>query len=197
MKIIYLICNNLLTNNITYDLDLDIEKKKEVRPLSSDGVKASIKLSIGEVEHIFSSTYASCIETAKYIAEKKDLDIFVINNLNDCKVGDLKNQSIKTLAYFQEKNLDYKQDGGESINECAFRINSVIEKIKQYDGDSVVFLPRRALFSYLTKYTEHGLNLDDRLVLLKDDEVIMESTSDDLEIFKLIIDGNKTDIVKF
>ncbi len=193
---IYLISNNLLSNNVAFDLDFDIERKKEVRPLSSAGVKASVKINIGKIEKIYSSTYVSSIETAKYLAEKKDLNVFITEELNDCLVGNLKNQSIKMLSFFQEHDFDFKQPGGESLNECQKRINKVIEKIRFSEDDAAIFLPRRALLSYLIKYTAHGFNLDDRLVLLNNDEVIMENTEDDIEIFKLVFDGEDVEIFK-
>ncbi len=194
MKTLYLINNNLLSNNVSFDRDLNIERKKEVRPLSSDGVKLALKINIGEIDNIYSSSYTSCVETAKFVAEKKNKNVFITEDLNDCLVGDLKNQSLKMLSFFQEHDYDFKQPGGESLNQCQNRISKAIEKIKDNCDSAAVFLPRRALFSYLIKYTTQGFNLDDRLVLTFNDEVLMENTEEDIEVFKVIFDGDEVEI---
>ncbi len=191
---LYLITNNLLSNNVSFDRDLNIERKKEIRPLSSEGVKASLKINLGEIENIYSSSYTSCIETAKYVCEKKNKNVFITEDLNDCMVGDLKNQSIKMLSFFQEHDYDFKQPGGESLNECQNRISKSIDKIRENCDSAAVFLPRRALLSYLLKYTNQGFNLDDRLVLTFNDEVLMENTEEDIEMFKIIFDGDDIEI---
>ncbi len=186
---VYFVSNNLLANNVKFDFGVDIEDKKLLRPLSSEGVKLAVKLQFNDVTNIYSSNYISCIEGAKYLSEKKNIDVHITDKLVDCKVGDLKNQSIKMLSFFQEHDFDFKQPGGESLNECAKRIGKFVEKLRINDENAVVFLPRRALFSYMIPFTDHGFNLDDRLVLLKDDVVFMENTEEDIEIFKFDYDN--------
>ncbi len=191
---IYLICNNLLSNNIIFDRDLDLEKKKEIRPLSIDGVKKSVKIKLKNVSAIYSSTYVSCLETAKYLSEKNNVDILITDEFNDCKVGDLKRQSIKMLSYMQEHDFNFKQPGGETLNECCLRIDRSIEKVKRKKVTSAVFIPRRAMLAYLLKYTKQDFNLDERLVLFQGDNVIMENTEDDIEIIKLDFVGEDVKI---
>ncbi len=183
--IVYLISNNLLADNIEYDKDLGLEAKKKIRPLSIEGVKASLKIDINEITSIYSSSYVSSIETARSFSSKKNIDMFITSDLNDCKAGDLKKQSIKMLSFFQEHDFDFKQPGGESINECQNRIRKTIKLIEKFSDSAAIFLPRRAMFCYLTKYTDYGFNLEDRMVLLKNDKVIMESNPEDIEIYRL------------
>ncbi len=186
---IYFISNNLLSNNVKFDNGVDIEEKKLLRPLSSEGVKLAVKLNLNDVDSIYTSNYVSCIEGAKYLSEKKNIDVHITDKLVDCKVGDLKNQSIKMLSFFQEHDFDFKQPGGESLKECHERISKFIEKIRMRDENAAIFLPRRALFSFMTPFTDHGFNLEDRLVLLHDDVVFMENTEEDIEIFKFDFDN--------
>ncbi len=183
----YLISNNLLSDNIIFESDMDIETRKVLRPLSYEGVKNSVKLKFDEIECIYSSTYSSCIESAKYLSEKKKIDININSKLDDLKIGET-NKTLKTISFFQEKNFDFKNNGGESLNECADRIESFINE--EVPENSVVFLPRRALFSYVLKHSAYGYNLDERLVLSIDDEVVMEFVEDDMEIFKVSDDEN-------
>ncbi len=192
--ILYLVSNNTLSNHVTYGKDVSIERKMELRPLSTDGVKSAVKLEIKYISNIYSSTQFSCIESAKYLAEKNDLDVRFLEDLYDCKVGDLKNQSIKTLSFFQEQDFDYKMDGGESLNECGNRVNDLLSRIIDSNENAAVFLPRRALMCFLLKYTNHGFNLDDRLVLLDNEEVILESNESGMDVIKMIFSDTGVEI---
>ncbi|MFI3260368.1 MAG: histidine phosphatase family protein [bacterium] len=192
---IYLICNNLLSKNTSFDKNMDIEKKKMLRSLSIKGVELSKKIDI-ETTAVYSSTYISTIETAKYISEKNDIDIILNESLNDCVIGDLKNKTLKTLSYFQEKDFDYKLESGESLNECSSRIEYVIDNIRENEENAVVFLPRRALFSYISKFCEKDYNLDERIVLAYKEKIMLDENEDDIEIFKLTFEEEEVIIEK-
>ncbi len=191
---IYLIANNLLFSNLIFDENFTMEEKMAIRPLNTMGRKNKEILNLKNISRIYSANQVSCIENATYLAEKENIEVLITNKLNDCKVGNLKNQSIKMLSYFQEHDFNFKQPGGESLNECSARIARMINYIGKTNEDTAVFLPRRAILSYLLKHTKQGFNLDDRLVLLNDDEVLMENTEEDMEIFELINEHNKIKI---
>lgn len=192
---LYLICNNMLSGNICFDLAMDIEKKKSLRPLSISGAKCASEIKVN-VNTVYTSFYLSSIETAKYISERNNVDMYLDKNLNDCKIGELQKQSLKMLSFFQEKDFDYKLEGGESLNECGKRIEKVINKIRENEEDAAICLPRRALFSYIAMHSTHGFNLEERLVLTNEDDILMESTEDTIEIFALEFDGNNVLIEK-
>ncbi len=192
----YLICNNMLSNNINFINEMSIEEKKMLRPLSSEGLSLSRKIILENINKIYSSEDIASIETANIIGEKNLLNVNLVNNLFDCKVGNLKKQSLKMLSYFQEHDFNYKLESGESLNECSVRVENEIKKILKFDENIVVVLPRRALFSYLLKLTTNDFNLDERLVLTNDDDVIMESFNDSIEIFKVTITEEETNIEK-
>ena len=182
---VYLICNNMLSDSINYDNILNIEDKKTLRPLSIEGVKFSKKINNIKVDKIVSSTYISCIESAKYLSEKLNINIELNKKLYDCKIGEIEKQSIKMLSYFQEHDFDYKLVGGESINECSKRVENVIDASTSNDENVALFLPRKAILCYLTKICEVGYNLDEKLVLTFNDEIIMEPIEKDIEVIKL------------
>lgn len=192
---LYLICNNMLSGNVCFDLSMDIEKKKKLRPLSINGAKKASEIKVN-VNAVYSSLYSSSIETAKYISERNNVDMYLDKNLNDCKIGDLQKQSLKMLSFFQEKDFDYKLDGGESLNECGKRIEKVINKIKDNEENSAICLPRRALFSYIAMHSTHGFNLEERIVLTNEDDILMESSEDSVEIFSVEFSGNNVLIEK-
>lgn len=193
---IYLISNNLLSANIKYNLDMNIEEKKSLRTISVEGSKLSNKININNIENIYSSKYISSIETAKYLAEKNNIDIVLKEELSDCLIGNLKNQSLKMLSYFQEHDFDYKLPQGESLKECGIRIENIVNDIKLENENAVVFMPRRAIFSYLAMHCDTGFNLDERLVLTKNDEIIMDASEASIEVFKLTFDGENLSIKK-
>ena len=193
---IYLISNNALSNNLVFDNKLDIETKKQFRPLTVEGTELSQNLILTEFESLYCSYDLSSIETSKFLANKKNVPINLDENLSDCAIGDLKKQSLKMLSYFQEHDFDYKLEGGESLNDCGNRIDNFINKIRKNKENAAIVLPRRALFSYLLKYTDQGFNLDERLVLMLDDEVLMESVCDGIEIFKISSADDGVQVIK-
>lgn len=191
---IYFVINNLFSNNLIYKDNFKIEDKMKFRTLSLEGIELVKKLSFPDVRRVFSSTDIYNIEAAKYFALNNDLDVLVTEELNDLKVGDLKNKSLKMLSYFQEKDFNFKNMSGESLNECGRRVETVINYMIKTNESSVVFLPRRTLFAYLIKHTSQGFNLDERLVLLYNEQVVMENTEEEIEIIKLTINDKIEDI---
>ena len=96
---IYLISNNLVLNDITYESDIVLEEKRTSRPLSIEGEKLAKRLSEEiPVSYIYSSNYASALATAKYFAEKYGSIIKIDKKLNDSKIGVLGRHNIKMFC---------------------------------------------------------------------------------------------------
>ncbi len=191
---IYFVSSNLYSNNLVYKDSFSIENKMRLRTLSLEGVELIKILSFKDVSRVFSSTDIYCVEGAKYYALNNNLDILLTEELNDLKVGELSNKNLKMLSYFQEKDFHFKNKGGESLYECASRVERVISYIKTTNESSIVFIPRRTLFSFLLKYTKQGFNLEERMVLLYNDKVIMENIEEDIEIIKMSFEDNTYNI---
>ena len=84
------------------------------------------------------------------------------------------------------------------INETQNRMELVINKIikNNYNKNVVVFTHKRAILCYLTKYLNSGYNLDDRLILTFNDNVIIDDLENDVDIIKLdIIKGKIKNVV--
>ena len=196
---VYLVSNNLVVNNISYESTESIEAKRISRPLSIDGDKEAKKL-IDKIDAdiIYSSNYASAIESARFYSEAKGENIIINSSLNDSKIGDVKNRNIKMLRYMQERDFNFKFDGGESLNETHYRMNTIMNKIvnKYPESNVVVFTHRRSIIAYLLKYLEKGYNLDDNLILSLNDKVIIDDVERDIDIVELfyvngkIVDAN-------
>jgi broad specificity phosphatase PhoE len=191
---LYLIANNDLATNLFFADITNIETKKSLRVLNQDGIKSAKNLAKSEMfeqtEKIYSAPDAGSIMTSSYLANRLNEEVIVKNDLHDCVVGDLNGKSVKMLGYFQERDLNYKLYNGESLNECHERIKENITDIINDNYENIaVFLPKRSIFAYLLKYTKHGFNLDERMVLEYNDQVIMGDTESDLEIIKLTINN--------
>ena len=196
---IYLISNNLVLNDITYESDIVLEEKRTSRPLSIEGEELAKRISeIISAQNIYSSNYASALATAKYIANKNNTIIKIDKRLNDSKIGVLGRHNIKMLRYMQEKNFDYKFDGGESLNDTSNRMNSIFKSIiKDVDDDVVIVTHKRAMLALLLKHCEQGLNLDERLILSYNNKVILDDTENDCDIIKIEIEDKKVKNVDF
>ena len=194
---IYLICNNLFENNLSYIDKQDIEKKKMTRPLSVDGEELAKRISLYEefagVNLIYSSMFSSSLATAKYLAERVNKNIVVDENLNDCKVGELGNKNLKMVKFMQNHDFNIKLNNGESLEEVGNRIDRVITKISRLTSNHkvAVFTHKRTMLGYLIKHATPGYNLDDDLVVEYNDEVVYNETEKDVDVIKITFENYK------
>lgn len=193
---IYLIANNLFENNLSYADKQDIEKKKMTRPLSVEGEMLARDLSLKEefndVNLIYSSMFSSSLGTAKYLAERINKNIMVDENLNDCKVGDLGNKSLKMVKFMQNHDFNIKLNNGESLEEVGCRIERVVNKCTALKANHkiVLFTHRRTILGYLIRKGKTGYNLDDDLVVEFNGNVIYNELEKDCDIIKITFEGN-------
>lgn len=188
---LYLISNNSLIDNIKYN-DESIDLIRSIRLLDLEGEKEAKRVSKQEmfqnIEIIYSSLYASAIDTAKYFSEKYDLTINLDKRLNDCKVGNLQNKSMSFLSNLQEHDFSYKMYGGESLNDVSERLNNFILSLKDKDGDVAIFTHRRCILAFLLKHSNVGYNLDDELILEYNNKVIYSKSDKIIDIYKIEVD---------
>ena len=188
---IFLVSNNLYENNLSYADLHDIELKKLTRPLSIEGEVLARDLALMEdlndTTLIYSSMASSSLGTAKYLAERINKKIMIEEKLNDCKIGELGNKSLKMIGFMQEHDFDIKLNKGESLNEVGNRIEKVIHKIIYLNNNrkTVVFTHRRTMLGYLIKHGKPGYNLDDNLIVEFNDRVIYNEEVKDVDIIKL------------
>lgn len=197
MTTLYLVSNNCVVNNISYKNEDNLELKRERRPLSIEGEIKARELSkledFEDINVIYSSGYASAIATSKYIADKLELNINVDNKLNERKIGLLEDKTIRFFKEHQEHDFNYRLSGGDSINSTKTRItNAINEIIKDNQGLNILIITHStAIMSYLLNYCEKGYNLDERLILNYNGDVIVDGTTNGLDIFKLELEEDK------
>lgn len=196
---LYLIVNNNLIDNLKYSDDA-IDLVRTLRLLSIEGESDAKKISemsnLSDIESIYSSYYASSIDSSKYLSEKYSLDINLDKRLNDCKVGILQGKNIKLVKNLQEHDFNYKLYNGESLNEVGLRMNSVIEEVVSNNENCALYTHKRSILGYFLRFASVGYNLDDELILEYNNKVIY-STSDKLvEVYKLTFNNNKLEDVE-
>ena len=133
--------------------DSQIINEKEI--LSVHGEEQSKKLSenteLNNIDIIWSSSYTRAKATAKYIANSNNLPINLDSNLNERKLGNLKElgefmKNKKTRDPSQEQLLDrkFKTSDGESAEDTRERMTGFFDKIlKEYEGKKIAIVSHR------------------------------------------------------
>ena len=174
MTIVYLIRHSmqLRENGINSSLD-DSQMINEKIILSVEGEEKAKKLSeldeLQNIDIIYSSSYVRTKGTAKYIANKNNLDINIDNRLNERKLGNL--EKLKELGFkynhtFTEEQLldnNLKNIDGESMIEVKTRMDSFMDEIiNNYKNKRIVIVSHGASMRfYLINYCK--LNKDIKL----------------------------------
>ena len=133
--------------------DSQMINEKEI--LSVHGEEQSKRLSenveLNNIDVIWSSSYTRAKATAKYIANNNNLPINLDRNLNERKLGNLKElgefmKDKKTKDPSQEQLLDrkFKTTDGESAEDTRERMNRFFDKIlKEYEGKKIAIVSHR------------------------------------------------------
>ena len=191
---LYLISNNSLLDGLSYDSKDDLENIRKIRPLSIIGEENANKISenplFENIEKIYSSYYSSSLDSAKYLANKLNLNINLSELFNDCRVGYLGSKNMKMVKGLQDHDFNYKLTNGESLIEVGNRLEIGINKIIKNE-DIVIFTHKRAILGYLLKFSSVGYNLDDSLILEFNGKQIYDDSDTEYDIYELIIENNK------
>lgn len=128
--------------------------------LSVEGEKKAEALSkikeLSNLNSIWSSTYVRALATAKYIAERNNLEIQISTYLNERKIGNLDSLSkLKdkfTHTFTTEQLLDenLKNKDGENRFEVNRRMTSFINKLlAEYTGSKIAIVSHVASIKFL------------------------------------------------
>ena len=154
--IIYLIRHAETTDeNGIRNTNEDSQMINEKEILSVYGEEQSKRLSenveLNNIDVIWSSSYTRAKATAKYIANNNNLPINLDSNLNERRLGNLKElgkfmKDKKTRDPSQEQLLDrkFKTTDGESAEDTRERMNKFFDKIlKEYEGKKIAIVSHR------------------------------------------------------
>jgi len=142
--------------------------------LSVKGEEQAKRLSenpeLQNIDILWSSSYSRAKGTAKYIANKNNLDINIDSRLNERKLGNMEDlakwMEDKKYGVVQSYllNKKYKGRDGESCEEATKRISEFLNFIlDEYKGKRIALVSHGALLSFLlTNWCE--LNEDVKLI---------------------------------
>ena len=202
MTTIYLINNSYTMNNLAFPDRESLELKREKRILSIEGEEASKKLASNKdlqgVQVIFASPFVMSIGTAKYLAQKLELDMQIKVEIGERVLGKLGDKKIRMISEIQENDFDYKLSGGESLNEVKNRMVRFVDKLlMQYpDKTMALFTHNVAITCLLSNWCSKGFNLDNRLILNYQDEAVIDGAWDGINIIELVFDGKELVSIK-
>ena len=191
MTKIYLISNNLFISNLMIYKDfVNLDDKRKQRPLTAQGEKVALTIAkkkfMNELDAVYSSTFSSSIDTAKYIIEKNEQDLVIDKRFDDRKVGKLTDESLN-LRNLQEHDFSYKLPNGESLNDVKNRMTSAIKELIKMHGDSsiAIFTHNIPITALLSVWCTKGFNYEEKLILEYNDQVIIDGLRTDYNIIEL------------
>jgi broad specificity phosphatase PhoE len=197
MKKIYFLSNNLISNvNIIYPKNTTFNEVRENVMLSIKGEEVLRDIiknkELDNIEVIYSSPYFSSLDTSKYIATLKKLDIYVDNRLKERLVGNLQDDEYGYLKGMQEHDFNYKLINGESLNEVMNRMIDFLKDILLSDYENILVVTHNiALLSLLLKWCNKDYSLEDRLILDYKENIIFDSSFYQYDLLEFIFDKNK------
>lgn len=197
MTTIYLISNNCFMNDkIIYKDYIDFDEKRKYQPLTINGEKIALTIAkrkkLQDIDAIYSSTFFSSINTAKYLVDKLNIDLIVDKRLDNRLVGNLTDSNIN-LRNLQEHDFDYKLVGGESLNDVKSRMIDIMKEILRNHEDSkvAVFTHNVPIISLLTVWCEKGFNYEEKLILNYNDDVVIDGLKNDYNFIELNYEKEK------
>ena len=197
MKHIYFVSNNMVSRvHVIYPKSTTFNEVREKTMLSSKGEENAKSLSnlekLNKVEVVYSSSYFCALDTGKYFAEAKNLDLIIDSRLNERTVGELGCNEYRFLKGMQEHNFEYKLPQGESVNEVRKRMYSFLREILLSTEKNVLVVTHNiALLSLLLKFCHQGYNLYDRLILDYHEDVIIDGTFHEMDLIEIVYDEGK------
>ena len=196
MTTIYLIRHSKpLKINNTFNID-NLQIQNEKQSLSIEGERiAQDKLNnieFDNIDIIFSSRYVRTIQTAKYLAEKNNLEINIVSSLGERKFGiDSWEQLPENFEKKQFLDENYKIGNGESQKEVRERMYSTIMQIlKLHETKRIVIVSHATAISYLLKKWCDIQLVDDKLRYIFNNKILLDGYFDYCETFKLEFDNN-------
>ena len=197
MTTIYLIRHSktLKVKNEYNDDNLQIQNEKYSLSIEGEHI-AEEKLNNKEFENIdvlYSSNYVRTIQTAKYIAEKNNIEININSDFGERKFGintwDELPENFERRQ-FQEEN--YKLSNGESRKEVTDRMyNAIIKILNDNKNKRIAIVSHGTAISFLLRKWCSIEKNDGKGKVVFNDNIIFNGNLDYCVTFKLEFDDNK------
>lgn len=197
MKHLYFVSNNLVSKtNVIHSKETTFKSAREKTMLSKKGEENALSLTkmkvLEDIEVVCASEYFGAMNTGKYIAEEKRIDLVIDKRLNERVVGNLGTNEFRYLKGMQEHDFNFKLEDGESINDVQKRMEDfLLDVLISPEKNILIVTHNIALMSLIAKYCNKGYNLYDRLILDYHDEVIFDGTFHGMDIIEFVYDEDK------
>ncbi len=197
MKHLYFVSNNLLSKaNVIYPKEMTFKEARIQTMLSKKGEENAVSLTkmkvLKSIEVVYTSEYYGAMNTGKYMAEEKRVDLVIDKRLNERVVGDLGTNEFRFLKGMQEHDFDFKLAEGESINDVQKRMEDFLLDVLIGPEKNILIITHNiALMSLIAKFCNKGYNLYDRLILDYHDEVIFDGTFHGMDLIEFVYDEDK------
>ena len=202
MKTIYFISNNLVSNlDITYPKFVSFKEIREKTMLSIKGEEQAKSLCaiefLNNIDIIYSSFYFGAMNTSKYLASDKHVEIIVDKRLGERIVGDLGCNEYRFLKGMQEHDFSFKLNDGESLLEVQERMLAVVREILKCDKENIVVVSHNiALLSLFLEWCNKGFNLEDRLILDYKERIIFDGAFHELDLIQVAFEETRVVDIK-
>lgn len=197
MKHLYFVSNNLVSKaNVIHSKETTFKSAREKTMLSKKGEENALSLTkmkvLEDIEVVYTSEYFGAMNTGKYLAEEKRIDLVIDKRLNERVVGNLGTNEFRYLKGMQEHDFQFKLEDGESINDVQKRMEDFLLDILISPEKNILIVTHNiALMSLIAKYCNKGYNLYDRLILDYHDEVIFDGTFHGMDLIEFVYDEDK------
>jgi 2,3-bisphosphoglycerate-dependent phosphoglycerate mutase len=140
-------------------------KVDSIRPLTKKGLEDTKKvtklLKDRNISLIYSSPYKRTIETVQDISACLGLDISIINDFRERKVGEWV-EDFQTYTRNQWNDFDYRLSNGESLREVQERnISALLEIIKENQGKNIIIATHGTALCTIINYFQSDFGFDD------------------------------------
>ena len=179
MRVIYLMRHSEGLKNVNNFINNDsLQIINEKNPLSVVGEERAKKLADSEelkdIDLVISSNYVRAMATAKYIANKNNMSLNIMEGFGERKFGVSSWDELP--ADFEERQLediDFKMEQGESRREVADRMdNSLMRVLDECYYDRIVIVSHATAITFLLmkygKVIDGNLFFKDRVILDKE-----------------------------
>ncbi len=138
---------------------LQLQNEKKI--LTVDGEKLAQEVSMNsefdDIDKVYSSNYIRTISTAKYIADKNNLDMVIDEDLGERKIGITSwDEYPENFEIKQFNDFDYKLPKGESLSEVRDRLYESLINIINTNRDKriVIVCHSTAMMALFSKWCE-------------------------------------------
>lgn len=173
---------------------LQLQNEKKILSIEGEEIaKKKLKSDIfNHIDCVYSSNYTRAISTAKYIAEKNNVKINIVDALGERKFGISAWDELPT-DFERKQFLDenYKIGNGESQNEVRKRMSTtILEILNENKNKTIAIFSHATAISYFLKNWCDIEIIDDKLRYSFNETIILFGDFNYCETFKLYFDDD-------